>query len=277
MDAYCRIAEMIEWMDGSFENQPSLDEMASQMDMSPSSFHRLFAQWTGVTPKDFIQCLTLAEAKRRLASGSSVMNASYDVGLSGPGRLHDLCVTVDAASPGEIKAGGEGWTLQVGLADSPFGKVAMAQSPRGLCHMEFLDSGGEAACMQRIQALWPKATLDRDDARAIHTAANIFSAPVKGGGARPIKLFVKGSDMQLQVWRALLRIPPGQVVSYGAVAKAIDKPKASRAVGTAVGSNAIAYLIPCHRVIRQTGVLGGYRWGETRKRILLASEMAVEG
>ena len=274
MNDYERIARVIRYLDTCHAGQPDLASLAEIAGMSPFHFHRLFSAWAGVTPKDFLQCLTLAHAKTLLRRGQSVLDAALGSGLSGPGRLHDLCVTLEAASPGEVKSGGEGWTITAGFADSPFGRCLIGESPRGLCHLSFVDTGDSAAALAALREHWPRARLLHDDASAARVAGGIF-VPRGERPARPaLRAFVKGTPFQVRVWRALLQVPSGTLVSYGRLAAAIDKPAAARAVGTAVGHNPLAWLIPCHRVIRETGVIGEYRWGAVRKRAMMAWESA---
>lgn len=266
MNDYDRIAKVIRYIEEHREEQPDLDTLASEVGLSPSHFHRLFARWAGITPKDFLQSLTLEHARRLLQEGASVLDASYGSGLSGPGRLHDLCVNLEAASPGEIKSGGAGWEIRVGTAESPFGECLIAESPRGICHLSF------GSDFQRLEKDWPKAELVRDGKRAGELASRIFRIDSCLTG--PLKAYVKGTAFQVKVWRALLEIPEGALTSYGRLAQRIGEPKASRAVGTAVGNNPIGYLIPCHRVIRETGAVGGYAWGIERKKAVQAWELS---
>jgi AraC family transcriptional regulator of adaptative response/methylated-DNA-[protein]-cysteine methyltransferase len=225
-----------------------------------------------VTPKDFLQCLTLEHAKQCLRDSANVFDSALDAGLSGPGRLHDLLVTIEAASPGEFKSGGEGMTIEWGMAESPFGGCSLGWNRRGICHLAFHNSDEAVVHPAELRDNWPKAQLQRDDSSAARRAREIFQENVSS--AAPLRAFVRATPFQLQVWRALVRIPEGGLTSYRAMAAAIGNPQASRAVGTACGSNPIAFLIPCHRVIRETGVVQGYRWGNTRKRALLAWESA---
>jgi AraC family transcriptional regulator of adaptative response/methylated-DNA-[protein]-cysteine methyltransferase len=275
MNDYQRIARVIRHLDACHTGQPDLASLAEIAGLSTFHFHRLFSAWAGITPKDFLQCLTLTHAKALLRKGRSVMETALEAGLSGPGRLHDLCVILEAASPGEVKSGGAGWTITAGFADSPFGRCLIGESPRGLCHLSFIDAGGAAAALTVLREIWPRAHLLHDDVSAARLAGQIFR-PRGECPARPaLRAFVKGTTFQLRVWRALLQVPPGARVSYGHLAAAIDKPAAARAVGTAVGHNPLAWLIPCHRVIRETGVIGNYRWGAERKRAMLAWECAA--
>lgn len=279
MTSYTRMERILRWLDERPGSQPSLAEMAALAGLGESHFHREFVRWTGVTPKDFVQCLTLAEAKARLAEGDSVFDAATEAGLSGPGRLHDLCVSLEAATPGEIKSGGRGLAIHWGVALSPFGPCLLVESARGICRLSFLD-GGDVP--EGVEAMWPEATWRRDDVRAGDRLGAIF-APAEGrgegrgegrAGGLPLRAWVRGSAFQIQVWRALLEIPPGAVSSYGRLAAAVGRSGAARAVGSAVGANPVALLIPCHRIIRETGAVSGYRWGVGRKRALLAWEGA---
>jgi AraC family transcriptional regulator of adaptative response/methylated-DNA-[protein]-cysteine methyltransferase len=288
MNDYERIATLIRYIDLHRAEQPSLEVLAAEAGLSSFHFHRLFSAWAGVTPKDFLQCLSLAHARALLRDGETVLDAAYAAGLSGPGRLHDLSVSLDAATPGEIKSGGEGWTLSAGFAQTPFGECLIAMAPRGVCHLSFLEEGmGHDEALQALREEWPRADLHRDDAAARDMAAMMFVAPAAGvreipvrstqgrvnqPGAPTLRVLVRGSAFQVRVWRALLAIPSGALVSYGGLARALGSPSAARAVGSAVAKNAIAYLIPCHRVIRETGVVGEYRWGHERKRAMLAWE-----
>jgi AraC family transcriptional regulator of adaptative response/methylated-DNA-[protein]-cysteine methyltransferase len=274
MNDYERIARVIRYLDERHAEQPDLARLAEDAGMSPFHFHRLFSAWAGITPKDFLQCLTLAHAKALLREGTSVLDAALGSGLSGSGRLHDLCVILEAASPGEVKSGGAGWTISAGLADSPFGRCLIGESPRGICHISFIDAGDGAAELVALKENWPRARLQRDDATAARLAAGIFEPPASRPDRPALRAYVKGTTFQVRVWRALLQVRPGTLVSYGRLAAALDNPAAARAVGTAVGHNPLAWLIPCHRVIRETGVIGDYRWGPVRKRAMLAWESA---
>lgn len=272
MNDYERIARAIRHLNGSHMEQPDLAALAESAGLSPFHFHRLFSAWAGVTPKDFLQCLTFSHARELLRAGQGVLAASLESGLSGPGRLHDLCVNLVAASPGEMKSGGEGWTITVGFAETPFGRCLCGESPRGICHLTFPDTEDEKA-LAAIQHEWPRARLQRDDEQTARIATRIFERGT--GREQPLRAYVRGTAFQTRVWLALLQIPAGSVVSYGQLAAAIGHPKATRAAGTAVGRNPISFLIPCHRVIRETGVLGNYRWDPVRKRAMLAWEAAA--
>jgi AraC family transcriptional regulator of adaptative response/methylated-DNA-[protein]-cysteine methyltransferase len=269
MNDYERIAQVIRYLDEHQLEQPDLETLAGQVGLSPDHFHRLFSHWAGITPKDFLQCLTVVQIKERLWKGMNVLQASLESGLSGPGRAHDLCVGLEAASPGELKAGGVGWDLRVGMADSPFGRCVIAEGPRGLCYLAFTEALSQSAALAEVQAEWPQARLQGEQAWAERVVAQIFHR--SGEGSR-LKALVRGTAFQVRVWRALLLIPEGALITYGDLARQIGQPGAARAVGTAVGRNPLSYLIPCHRVIRETGIIGNYRWGATRKQAILAWE-----
>ena len=271
MSDYERIAASIRQLQTSFREQPSLEELASAADLSPHHFQRVFQRWAGVSPKKFLQCLTVQAARRRLQDGASVLEAALDAGLSGPGRLHDLTVRLEAASPGEIKSGGRGWTIRWGFAESPFGVCLIASGQRGLLRLSFVDQPDDASALAILQTDWPAATLQRDPAHAASIVQTMFAA--KPPEAPSLRCVVRGTEFQVLVWRALLEVRPGQLTTYSQIARRIDRPAAVRAVGTAVGRNPIACLIPCHRVIRSTGVIGEYRWGSPRKRLLVATEL----
>ena len=275
--SYLRIAAAIRHLDEHWRDRPGLAEMARAARLSPWHFNRLFRRWAGVTPKQYLQWLALDAAKSALADPSgSVLAAAYAAGCSGPGRLHDLFVTLEAMTPGEYRAGGAGVVLRYGFADSPFGPVLIACTERGICHMAFRDAGA-AAAKAALTAQWPRARLERDDQVARDVVARLWPAeprPDPSPTQPALTLAVRGTNFQLQVWRALLAIGPCGATTYGALARAIGAPRASRAVGGAVGGNPVAWLIPCHRVLREGGGLGGYRWNPQRKRAMLAWEYA---
>jgi AraC family transcriptional regulator of adaptative response/methylated-DNA-[protein]-cysteine methyltransferase len=266
---YRRVERAIEFLDARWQEQPPLAEVAAHLGLSPFHFQRLFHRWAGVSPKRFVQWLTLEHAKPRLRAGG-VLAASLDAGLSGPSRLHDLFVRLEAVTPGEYRAAGRGLTLRWGMHDSPFGPAYLAVTERGLCALGF---GGESEARTEIAHDWPAATLARDQAATAPWAARAFN----GGMGEGLALFVRGTAFQLQVWRALLAVPAGELTSYQAIAARIGRPGAARAVGNAVGANPVAWLIPCHRVIRGLGTFGGYRWGRARKRVMLGWEAARAG
>ncbi|HVO32418.1 MAG TPA: methylated-DNA--[protein]-cysteine S-methyltransferase [Elusimicrobiota bacterium] len=275
MTTYDRIASVIRYVDRHRSEQPDLQRLARVADLSPFYFHRLFSDWAGLTPKDFLQCLTLERAKQSLHRGQNVLSAAWEAGLSGSSRLHDLCISLQAASPGEWKSGGQGWRIVAGFAASPFGDCLLAWGPRGICHVAFVETGRRAAAWATLRAAWPAARLDRRDTGAVRLARRLFRRPTPGSPQPLLRAFVRGTPFQVRVWRALLQTPPGSVVTYGELSKRLNNRKAARAVGSAVGSNSLAYLIPCHRVIRQTGAIGDYRWGSVRKRAMLAWESGI--
>lgn len=272
MNDYERVARVIRHLDERRADQPDLKSLAARIGLSPFHFHRLFSNWAAITPKDFLRSLTLAHARELLRQGASVLDAALSEGLSGPGRLHDLCVSLEAASPGELKSGGEGWTILAGFAESPFGKCLVGESPRGICHLSFVDSTDGRKEWLELRQSWFGARLRRDDAIAARWVDRIFEPVMSGQQTPRLRAFVRGTAFQVQVWRALLKVRRGTLVSYGGLAATWHARSAARAVGTAVGQNPLAYLIPCHRVIRETGVMGNYRWGEVRKRAMVAWE-----
>lgn len=270
---YQRIADAIAFLQVNYQQQPDLAALASHLNLSEPHMQRVFARWAGVSPKRFVQFLTKEHAKALLRQ-HNVLDTSLALGLSGSSRLHDLMVTAEAITPGEFASGGQGLHMAYGYGATPFGQALVASTPRGLCQLDFFDTDTERdAQWLALQQAWPEATLVRDDTQARTWAERIF-APHLSTDTRPLHVLLKGSNFQLQVWQALLRIPAGQVLAYGDLAHAIGKPAAARAVGTAVASNRIGYLIPCHRVIRQSGHFHHYRWGPARKQAILARELA---
>ena len=274
MNDYERIARVIRYIDEHHSEQPDLAVLARQAGLSPFHFHRLFSNWAGVTPKDFLQCLTLAHVKESLRNGASILDSALEAGLSGPGRLHDLCVNLEAASPGELKSGGAEWTITAGFASSPFGTCLIAESPRGICHLSFVDDDDGAAAWRKLERDWPNAKWRRSESAASRIAGQIFTYGANRKTRMVLRAFVKGTPFQVRVWRALLEVAPCHFTSYGRLAETVGHPTAFRAVGAAVGQNRLGYLIPCHRVIRETGVIGDYRWGKVRKRAIVAWECA---
>ena len=277
MNDYERVAKIIRFLDAEHVRQPNLDELAARAGLSRYHFHRLFSRWAGVTPNDFLQCLTLARVREQLQRGATVLDAAFDTGLSSPGRVHDLCVTLEAATPGEIKNGGQGWTIEAGFTESPFGFCCIAIGPRGVCHLAFMESCNRESAALALAQEWPRAELQWNDTVARKLGERVFETSAQGSPSAGLRAYVRATPFQLRVWRALLCVPPGALVSYGALAKAVGSPTAARAVGSAVGSNPLAFLIPCHRVIRETGIVGGYRWGQARKRAMLAWENLSAG
>ncbi|MCZ6842745.1 MAG: methylated-DNA--[protein]-cysteine S-methyltransferase [SAR324 cluster bacterium] len=269
---YARVEAAIRYLEVHYQEQPSLDELAARVHLSKFHFQRMFSRWAGISPKRFMQVLTLGHAKALLAESRSVLDAALDSGLSGPARLHDLFVAVDAATPGEFKRLGEGMTIRYGWHSTPFGECLLSLTERGVCGLSFTQPERRAA-LEDLHGHWPRANLTEDAQATAATARRIFSA--EGGGRQsPLALHLFGTNFQVNVWQALLNIPPGALASYQDIARLIGKPEAARAVGGAVGGNPIAYLIPCHRVIRKSGEIGAYRWGTARKKAMLAWETA---
>ncbi len=272
MSDYERVAAAIQFIQQQYPAQPSLEEVASSVGLSPYHFHRLFRRWVGTSPKRFLAHVTVEAAKQLLDDSQSVLDAAYEVGLSGPGRLHDHFVTLEAVTPGEHKRRGEQLNIDYGVHDSPFGRVLLAATERGLCRLAFVGDQPFEPEVEALAQAWPRATLTRSERATGSYAKRIFEPAANGGVEIP--LFVRGTNFQIQVWKALLRIPTGSLTTYTEVARAIGRPTAVRAVGGAVGANPIAFLIPCHRVVRKAGDTGGYRWGTLRKQALIAWEAA---
>lgn len=272
MDDYTRIAAAIQFLEDNYQTQPDLASVAAHVGLSEYHFQRLFRRWAGISPKRFLQFLTAEHARQLLHDAHSTLDTSYAVGLSGPGRLHDLLVNVYALTPGEIKALGDSLTIRYGFHTSPFGDCLLATTPRGVCGLAFVEPGARATAVAGLQHTWPEATLVADQRAVDPVARQIFGSATPDG--QPLTLVLRGTNFQIRVWEALLRIPAGSVASYQDVAQWMGAPAAARAVGTAVGRNHIAYLIPCHRVIRQSGAFGSYRWGSTRKKAMLGWEAA---
>lgn len=270
---YERIERSIRFLEQHFRDQPSLEELAGAAGLSEFHFHRVFTRWVGITPKRFLQFLTAEYAKERLQESRSVLDAAWDAGLSGSGRLHDLLVVTEALSPGEYKRRGRGLEIRYGTHPTPFGGCVVALTERGVCGLEFLAGRGIGEVRRMLASRWPEATFRRDPAETAAVLPRLFPDPDETAGG-PLTLHVRGTNFQVRVWQALLRIPPGCLTSYGEIAAALDRPGASRAVGGAVGANPISWIIPCHRVIRSTGDFGDYRWGSARKKAMLAWEAA---
>ncbi len=268
---YSRIEAALAMIARNQADQPSLEAMASAAGMSPHHFQRTFRRWVGVSPTKFLQYLTLDRAKASLAENASVLEASWDAGLSGPGRLHDLFVTHEAVTPGDYKRRGAGLRIRYGFHDSPFGRCLLMVTDRGVCGLAFAAEGGEARVLEEMAGRWPAAALAEDGAETAPLAGRIF-APEPGRA--PLRLALHGTNFQIRVWDALLRIPPGALATYGDVAAALGAPRASRAVGAAVGRNPVSWLVPCHRVIRSNGYLHDYEWGLARKAALIGWEAA---
>lgn len=274
---FARIAAAIRFLAEHRAQQPSLAAVARHAGLSAFHFNRLFRRWAGLTPKQYLEVLAAHAATAALRRGDSVLDAALATGLSGPGRLHDLLVTLEAATPGAIRRAGQGLQIRWGIADSPFGAMSVAETDRGLCHLAFAAAAGpRAAPPARLTERWSQALYQRDDSVAERVAAQLAVAAAGIAGGEPLRLYVAGTNFQLRVWRALLELGT-RTTTYGALATAIAAPGAARAVGGAVGANPIAWLIPCHRVLRENGALGGYAWGEDRKRAILAWESLQAG
>ena len=268
---YVRVEKAIRYLEENVRRQPPLEEVARAAGLSEYHFQRLFRRWVGVSPKRFLQFLTAEHARGLLAEQRPVLEAAYEVGLSGGGRLHDLMVGVDAVTPGEVRRLGAGLVVRHGVHPTPFGDALVAVTERGICGLTFLGDEGAEPALAELRDRWPNATLLEDPDASAHLVDRIF-----GDGSPDVRLplLLRGTNFQVKVWEALLRIPAGAVVTYEEVAELAGAPGATRAVGTAVGRNPVAYLIPCHRVIRKTGAFGEYRWGSARKRAMLGWESA---
>jgi AraC family transcriptional regulator of adaptative response/methylated-DNA-[protein]-cysteine methyltransferase len=267
---YERIEKAIIYLKENFRNQPELDEVAKQVHLSPFHFQRIFKEWAGVSPKKFLQFLTVEYAKSLLKKNLTLSDTSYETGLSGTGRLHDLFISIEGMTPGELKNGAEGLTINYSFAESPFGDIIIASTDKGICHLAFVNDRSEG--MKTLLSIFPQSSLhqktDLIQQRALHFFTGDWSDMEK------VKLHLKGTPFQLKVWQSLLKIPFGDLTTYSSIAGQIENRKASRAVGTAIGHNPVAYLIPCHRVIKNTGVIGDYHWGSNRKTAILGWEAA---
>ena len=271
-DDFQRIAAAIHYLVDRQEDQPELEDVAAVVGLSPRHFQRVFTRWAGLSPKKFLKHITLDAAKNRLDASLSVMDAAFDVGLSGASRLHDLFVTVDAVTPGEYKSQGNGMVFKYGFHPSLFGEVIVVVSERGLAGLGFTTEIGRTQALAEQNNGWDRATWKHDQKVTNSYAEQVFSgAP---NPTVPLSVLMRGTPFQIKVWEALLRIPSGKVISYGVLANRLGQPTAARAVGTACGANRVGFLIPCHRVIRETGAITGYRWGADRKHAMLAWEAA---
>ncbi|MBX2866068.1 MAG: methylated-DNA--[protein]-cysteine S-methyltransferase [Leptolyngbyaceae cyanobacterium MAG.088] len=267
-ETYERMANAISFIRQHHLDQPSLATIAQHVNLSEYHFQRLFTQWAGISPKRFSQYLTLDYAKSKIAETNSLLDLTIESGLSSPGRLHDLFVTLDAMSPGEYKAAGSGLQIRYGIHDSPFGPCLIALTDRGICNLNFLDNATKKVAEQQLQAEWPHATISYEQQATEDICGQIFHRAHQS----PLTVHIKGTNFQIQVWQALLKIPLGGLATYQGLATSMGKPTAARAIGNAVGRNPVGYLIPCHRVIRSSGEIGGYRWGLDRKTVLLGWE-----
>ena len=265
-----RITAAINYIQANFKSQPSLEEIAEKVNLSPFHFQKLFSEWAGTSPKRFLQYISISHAKKLLKENETLFNTALETGLSGTGRLHDLFINIEGMTPGEYKNGGENLNINYSFAESPFGNLIVASTQKGICHIAFYNE--ELSALSNLKKLFPfasyKQMMDLDQQNALF----IFNHDWKK--LNQIKLHLKGTDFQLKVWETLLKIPMGKLSTYGAIADKLQNPKASRAVGTAIGDNPVAFLIPCHRVIQSSGALGGYHWGMDRKSAIIGWEAA---
>lgn len=269
---YTRIAEAIAYIQHNFTSQPSFEEVAREINVSPYHFQKMFTDWAGVSPKKFLQYITMQHAREILKhEGKTVFDASFETGLSGTGRLHDLFISIEGMTPGEYKQGGKDLTIHYSFAETPFGQVLIASTYKGICYMAFADDA--AAAFHALQESFPNAAFKQVTDTLQQQALYIFTHN-DWSQLNKIKLHLKATPFQLKVWEMLLKIPVGSLSTYGSIAKQINTPNASRAVGTAIGKNPVAFLIPCHRVIQSSGLLGGYHWGSVRKASIIGWEAA---
>jgi AraC family transcriptional regulator of adaptative response/methylated-DNA-[protein]-cysteine methyltransferase len=270
---YYLVEKALNYLEDHYQEQPELDDVAASVGFSEYHFQRLFTRWVGISPKRFLQFLTKEHAKRLLEDSGSVLEATYQTGLSSLGRLHDLFVTCEAVTPGQYKSRGEATTIWYGFHDTPFGECLLAITERGICGLNFIPDGDRVSALEKFQRMWVRADLREEARRTAPFVDQIFSA-THGSPDEPLRLYLQGTNFQIKVWEALLQIPPGRLVAYEDIANYLGMPTAARAVGRAVAENPVAVLIPCHRVIRKMGAFGGYRWGAARKKALLGWEMA---
>ncbi|MEC9368676.1 MAG: bifunctional helix-turn-helix domain-containing protein/methylated-DNA--[protein]-cysteine S-methyltransferase [Pseudomonadota bacterium] len=270
---YDRVREAIAFVSGHWRSQPTLEEIAAHVGLSPAHFQRLFTRWAGISPKEFLQAITVDHARDMLRGSASILDTSFEVGLSGPGRLHDLFVDHEAMTPGEFKRRGEGLDIVWGFHDSPFGDALVMCTPRGVAGLAFADEGGREAAFDDIAGRGPGARLREAPDVTARAASRVFD-PARWRTDDPLKVVLIGTDFEIRVWKELLKVPMGRAVTYGDLAAKVCSPAAARAVGTAVGRNPISFVVPCHRVLRKGGGLGGYHWGVTRKQAIIGWESA---
>jgi AraC family transcriptional regulator of adaptative response/methylated-DNA-[protein]-cysteine methyltransferase len=270
-DDYKRIEQAIQFLEGSFQNQPSLDEIAAKVHLSKYHFQRLFKRWAGVTPSQFLQYLTIEYAKERLKEAQSILGTTLDVGLSSPSRLHDLFVTFEAMTPGEYKTQGAGMEVRYGFHPTPFGECLLAVTERGICALRFTSPVSRGEVLTQLKREWQQARFVERPTATQPIVYRIFAA-VQTNDMRTLHLVVKGTNFQIQVWRALLAVPPGAMVTYQDVAGYVSTPAATRVVANALAKNPIGYIIPCHRVISKVGKAHRYRWGAVRKKAIIGWE-----
>jgi len=270
---YELVERALAYLENHYQEQPSLDEIAAQVGLSEFHFQRVFTRWVGISPKRFLQFLTKEHARQLLDRSASVLDATYRSGLSSPGRLHDLFVTMEAVTPGEYKQHGLGLTINYGFHPSPFGECLLALTGRGICGMAFVSHNNRQDPLNDLRRRWMNAEIHENPDQTSPWVERIFPAEEETE-SEPVRLYLNGTNFQIKVWEALLRIPYGNLVTYQEIATYLGEPNASRAVGHAIASNPISFIIPCHRVIRKMGVFGGYRWGTARKKAILGWEMA---
>jgi AraC family transcriptional regulator of adaptative response/methylated-DNA-[protein]-cysteine methyltransferase len=275
-DDYDVVRQVIEFVTENWRDQPSLEKIAERVHMEPTRMQKVFTRWAGLSPKAFLQAITLDHARALLEQSATVLDTTYEVGLSGPGRLHDLFVTHEAVTPGSYRARGEGLLVRYGFHPSPFGKALVMSTEYGLAGLAFADPGQETAALADMMRRWPRAEYVEDAAATAPLAARIFN-PEKWRVDMPLRVVLIGSDFEVRVWEALLKVPVGCATTYSDVARRIERPSAARAVGAAVGKNPISFVVPCHRVLGRSGALTGYHWGLTRKRAILGWEAGIAG
>jgi AraC family transcriptional regulator of adaptative response/methylated-DNA-[protein]-cysteine methyltransferase len=271
---YRRVEQAIRYIESHYRRQPDLDEVASSVGLSEYHFQRLFTRWVGISPKRFLQYLTKEGAKQLLEASESLLDVTFEVGLSSPSRLHDLFVTCDAVTPGEYKNRGLGLKIAYGVHPSPFGDCLLAVTERGICYLGFVDDGNLSIELAELHRRWSLATIHEDTAMTRPLVGQIFN-PIERQASFPLRLYMNGTNFQIKVWEALLQVPLGRVVTYQDLAIRIGAPTAARAVGNAVAKNPVPVIIPCHRVIRKEGEFGNYRYGTARKMALLGWEAAM--
>jgi AraC family transcriptional regulator of adaptative response/methylated-DNA-[protein]-cysteine methyltransferase len=269
---YDRVAKAIDFIKQNFKKQPSLEEIAEHVHLSPFHFQRLFTEWAGTSPKKFLQYISVEHAKKALKRDKQItlLDTAYETGLSGSSRLHDLFINIEGMTPAEYQHGGQDLSIHYSFSESLFGKLIVASTNRGVCHMAFYED--DVVALENLKSKFPNATFQEKLDTLQQNALSIFQND--WSKLPEIKLHLKGTNFQLKVWESLLKIPMGKLTTYGNIAQQIEKPNASRAVGTAIGSNPVAFLIPCHRVIQSTGTFGGYMWGNTRKTAIIGWEGA---
>ncbi len=273
-DDYRVVCQVIEFLTENWRDQPSLEAIAARMHMEPTRLQKLFTRWAGLSPKAFLQALTLDHARALLEQSATVLDTTYEVGLSGPARLHDLFVTHEAVTPGVYRARGEGLVIRYGFHASPFGTALVMATDRGLAGLAFADEGGQHSALADMTRRWPRADYVEDFAATAQFARRIFDSR-HWRPETPLRIVLIGSDFEIRVWEALLKVPFGTATTYSDLARRIERPRAARAVGAAVGRNPVSFVVPCHRVLGRSGSLTGYHWGLTRKRAILGWEAGI--